>query len=199
MSKLPRDFYIRDTITVAKDLLGKVIVHASDNGVTKGIIVETEAYLGPKDAAAHSYKSKREGRTNIQYGIGGFAYVYLIYGMYYCMNIVTQEVNIPEVVLLRALEPLDGIPLMMQRRNTDKLKNLCSGPGKLCMAMAIDKTCYGMDLCGDQLYLEDAPSLNPNDIIASKRINIDYAGDAKDYLLRYTIKDNKFISLPVRN
>ncbi len=115
------------------------------------------------------------------------------------MNIVTQEENVPEVVLLRALEPLEGIPLMMQRRNTDKLKNLCSGPGKLCMAMAIDKTCYGMDLCGDQLYIDDAPSLHPENIIASKRINIDYAGEAKDYLLRYTIKNNKFISVPVRN
>lgn len=193
--KLTRDFYERETITVAKELLGKVLVRNTPSGITKGIIVETEAYLGPKDAAAHSYKSKKEGRTNVQYGPGGFAYVYLIYGMYYCMNIVTEREQVPEVVLLRALEPTHGIPLMESRRKTDKLKNLCSGPGKLCMAMGIDKSCYGMDLCKNELYVEDAPALHSSEIVPSKRINIDYAGEAKDYLWRYTIKDNKFVSV----
>ena len=195
MYKLTRDFYTRDTITVAKELLGKVLVHKTDEGVAKGIIVETEGYLGERDAAAHSYKAKKDGRTNIQYNLGGFAYVYLIYGMYYCMNIVTEKEGVPEVVLLRALEPLENISLMEKRRKTDKLKNLCSGPGKLCMAMAIDKTCYGEDLCGNKLYVEDAPPIDENKIIASKRINIDYAKEAKDYLLRYTILNNQFVSV----
>ncbi|WMJ89432.1 DNA-3-methyladenine glycosylase [Anaerocolumna sp. MB42-C2] len=194
---LNRDFYQRDAVTVARDLLGKVLVHETEEGITKGIIVETEAYMGTKDAAAHSYKSKPSGRTNVQYKEGGYAYIYLIYGMYYCMNIVTNEINVPEVVLLRALEPVEGIELMQKRRGTDKIKNLCSGPGKLCGAMGIRTDNYGMDLCHSQLYLEDKTYPKPIEILASKRINIDYAKEAKDYLWRFTIKDNKYISVKV--
>lgn len=196
--KITREFYQRDAITVAKDLLGLTLVHETKEGITKGIIVETEAYMGLKDAAAHSYKNTRSGRTNVQYGVGGHAYIYLIYGMYYCMNVVTNELNIPEVVLLRALEPIEGIDLMKQRRGTDKILNLCSGPGKLCSAMGINQANYGMDLCGNQLYLEKFPEHKSDEIIASKRINIDYAGDAKDYLWRFTMKDNKYISAKVK-
>ncbi len=195
---LNREFYQRDAVAVAKDLLGKVLVHETNEGITKGLIVETEAYMGTKDAAAHSYKSNPSGRTNVQYKEGGYAYIYLIYGMYYCMNIVTNEINIPEVVLLRALEPVDGIELMKKRRGTDKILNLCSGPGKLCAAMGINKDNYGMDLCSNQLYLEEAAIKNPIEVVASKRINIDYAGEAKDYLWRFTIKDNKFVSVKVK-
>jgi DNA-3-methyladenine glycosylase len=111
------------------------------------------------------------------------------------MNIVANSTDQPEVVLLRALEPLEGIDLMKKRRKTEKLYNLCSGPGKLCTAMGINKTHYGMDLCGDQLYLEIPEHSEPLEVIASKRINIDYAGEAKEYLWRYTIKDNKFLSV----
>lgn len=192
--KLTRDFYQRSATEVAKDLLGCTLVHESSEGVTKGKIVEAEAYMGNLDPAAHSYNN-RSSRTEIQYGEGGFAYIYLIYGMYYCMNIVTNSVNLSEVVLLRALEPLEGIDLMKQRRKTDKLMNLCSGPGKLCTAMGINKTHYGMDLCGEQLYLEARDTKDLIEIVASKRINIDYAGEAKDYLWRYTIKDNKYLSV----
>lgn len=192
--KIKRDFYTRETLDVAKELLGSIIVHKTPEGITKGRIVEVEAYLGPKDAAAHSYK-KNSSRTEIQYGEGGYAYIYLIYGMYYCMNIVTNKINISEAILIRALEPVEGIELMKQRRKTDKLYNLCSGPGKLCMAMGIDKNNYGMDLCGEQLYLESSKTNKDFIIEASKRINIDYSGEAKDYLWRYTIKDNKFLSV----
>lgn len=191
--KVTREFYQRNAIEVAKDLLGLVLVHKTEQGITKGKIVEVEAYMGTIDAAAHSYKTKSP-RTNVQYQEGGYAYVYLIYGMYYCMNIVTNKPDVPEVVLLRALEPLEGIDLMKERRKTDKLLNLCSGPGKLCTAMAIDKSTYGMDLCGDTFYLEIPESRENIDVEASKRINIDYAGEAKDYLWRFTIKGNKFIS-----
>ncbi|WFR56016.1 DNA-3-methyladenine glycosylase [Anaerocolumna sp. AGMB13025] len=196
--KITREFYERDAVTVARDLLGLTLVHKTMEGITKGIIVETEAYMGTIDAAAHSYKSNPSGRTNVQYGEGGHAYIYLIYGMYYCMNIVTNQVEVPEVVLLRALEPVEGIELMKKRRNTEKILNLCSGPGKLCAAMGIDKENYGMDLCQNQLYLEQEAGYKQSEMIASKRINIDYAGEAKDYLWRFTIKDNKYVSVKVK-
>jgi len=186
--KLDREFYERDTLIVANELLGKILVHNSPDGITKGIIVEVEAYCGHNDEACHSYKkNKRSGRTNVMYYCGGYAYVYLIYGMYSCFNVVSNAADIPEAVLIRAIEPLEGIELMKHRRNTDKMKNLCDGPGKLCKAMAIDKNCYGLDLCGDILYIEEGENIVPEDILPTKRINIDYAGAAKDYLWRFVI------------
>ena len=192
--KLSRDFYQQNALDAARALLGKTLVHATAEGVTKGIIVETEAYLGPKDPAAHSYKG-RTARTEIQYGPGGFAYVYFIYGMYCCMNVVVNRSEVPEVVLLRALEPTAGLDLMARRRNTDRKQNLCSGPGKLCDAMGIGRDCYGLDLCGDQLYLEETPDFPPFAIETSKRINIDYAGEAKDYLWRFTVEGSPYLSV----
>lgn len=189
--KLNRDFYIRDTITVAKELIGKILVHNTDDGIIKGRIVETEAYIGSIDKASHAYNNRRTSRTEIMFGIGGFSYVFLIYGMYNCMNIVTNEIGRGEAVLIRALEPLEGIDLMIERRKTDNLKNLCSGPGKLCQAIAIDRSCNGLDLCGDKLYLEsDDKSLEPFDIIATKRINIDYSEEARDFLWRFVVQSN---------
>ena len=194
--KLSREFYERDGITLAKALLGKVLVHKTKEGIRKAIIVETEAYMGEKDAAAHSYKKRNpNGRTNIQYGRGGYAYVYLIYGMYSCFNVVANKEEIPECVLIRALEPLEGIELMEKSRKTEKQKNLCSGPGKLCQAMEIDRSCYGEDLCGDNLYIEDAPPLAEEQVIATPRINIAYAGEAADYPWRFIIKDNPYVSV----
>lgn len=192
--KLERSFYLRDTHIVARELLGKVLVHELPEGPVKGKIVEVEAYMGPEDEAAHSYKSINSDRTRIQYGPGGYAYIYMIYGMYYCFNVVTNVAHKPEVVLLRALEPVDGIEIMKKRRDTDVLKNLCSGPGKLCIAMGIDRQLYGIDLCGDSLYLEDGEYIPDEDVLATPRVNIDYAGEAKDYLWRYIIRGNRFIS-----
>lgn len=196
--KLPREFYRQDGISLAKALLGKVLVHHTAEGVTKGIIVETESYMGVIDAAAHSYKGKKDGRCNIQYNEGGYAYIYMIYGMYYCMNIVANEKDVPEVVLLRALEPLEGLSLMEQRRKTSKRKALLSGPGKLCQAMGIGKDNYGTDLCEDKLYVEDLSEAIDFEIEVSKRINIDYAGEARDYLWRFTIKDNPYVSVKMK-
>ncbi|MDE5872316.1 MAG: DNA-3-methyladenine glycosylase, partial [Lachnospiraceae bacterium] len=133
-------------------------------------------------------------RTKIQYGEGGFAYVYLIYGMHICINIVTNKKSIPHAILIRALEPLEGIELMKKRRNTDNIKMLCNGPGKLSQAMGITKENYGDDLCGESLYLEDGIVIPKKQILRSKRINIDYAEEAKDYLWRFTIKDNPYVS-----
>ncbi|MEW6172319.1 MAG: DNA-3-methyladenine glycosylase [Bacillota bacterium] len=194
--KLPRAFYCRDTLTVTRELLGKHLVHDSDEGKTTGKIVEVEAYMGPGDAAAHSYKGIRSSRTRIQYGPGGYAYIFLIYGMYYCFNIVTSVQDRPEVVLVRALEPVDGIDLMKKRRRTDKTINLCNGPGKLCTAMGITARHYGADLCGDELYLTTGEDVEDAAVEATPRINIDYAGEAKHYLWRYVIKGSKFVSKP---
>ena len=201
-SKLCRDFYERNTLTVAKELLGKYLIHNSIEGITVGKIVEVEAYIGPDDPASHAYKGRRTSKTEVQFGPGGYAYIYQIYGKNFCFNVVTQKVGMPEVVLIRALEPIKGLELMAKRRGfsqlTDKIiKELTNGPSKLCQAMGIGKSLYGIDLCGDVLFIAEP---NPNqtfEIITTPRINIDYAGDAKHYNWRFLIKNNKFVSKPV--
>jgi len=194
VKKLPREFYNRDVLTVAEEILGKTLVHMTKEGVTKGKIVEVEAYNGLCDKAAHSYKNLRSKRTEIQYGEGGYAYVYLIYGMHHCMNIVVNRENLPEVLLLRALQPLEGLELMKKRRNTENVKMLCNGPGKLCQAMEITREHYGEDLCGEKFYLENTPSVKPEEIVRTKRINIDYAKEAVDFPWRFFIKGNPYVS-----
>lgn len=194
MKKLQRAFYQRDTLTVARELLGKYLVHDTQEGKTTGRIVEVEAYIGPDDAAAHSCGGIPTPRTQVMFGPGGYAYVYLIYGMYHCFNIVSHTVGKPEAVLIRALEPVEGIALMQRRRNTDVLKKLCSGPGKLCAAMGITRGENGMDLCGEQLYVLEGAAVHDMEIAATPRINIDYAGEAKDYPWRFIIKGSKYIS-----
>ncbi|MCJ7856474.1 DNA-3-methyladenine glycosylase [Lachnospiraceae bacterium NSJ-143] len=194
--KLDRQFYQTDAVEAAKRLIGKILVHKTCEGVLKGRIVEAEAYKGPFDKAAHAYNHKgREGRTAVLYRQGGFAYVFLIYGMYNCFNVSVAGEGSPECVLIRALEPVEGLEQMKKNRNTDKVRNLCSGPGKLCLAMKINKNCYGLDLCGDELYLE-TDGIDYSDMVeVSKRINIDYAEEAADYLWRFTLKGNGFISV----
>lgn len=193
MDKLPRSFYQQDALAAAQALLGKVLVRRTPEGITRARIVETEAYLGPADAAAHSYQNRQPNRTRIQYGPGGYAYVFLIYGMHWCMNVVVNDPQHPEVVLLRALEPLEGLELMQARRG--RKDNLCNGPGKLCAAMAIDRSCYGMDLCGEALWLEEG-SLRPEEhILATPRINVDYAGEAAAYPWRFVIQDSPWLSV----
>ena len=188
--KLPREFYMRDGLTVARELIGKKLVTNLPEGLTSGIIVETEAYMGAIDAASHAYKGKTE-RTKIFYGAGGFVYVYLIYGMHICTNVIANVENIPEAVLIRALEPVDGIELMKRRRNKDNLRGLCSGPGKLSQALGITKNFYGADLCGDKIFIVEDEELS---ITATKRINVDYAGEATNYLWRFIATGNKFLS-----
>lgn len=194
MKKLERPFYERETITVARDLLGKYLVHHTAEGKTVGKIVEVEAYVGINDAACHAYNGKYTKRTKIMFGRGGHAYIYLIYGVYYCMNIVTNQECQPEAVLIRALEPIEGLELMQRRRATDTIANLCSGPGKLCAAMGISKAQNEMDLCGETMYLLSGEEIQPENIVATPRINIDYAQEAREYLWRFIIKDNSFVS-----
>jgi DNA-3-methyladenine glycosylase len=207
--KLTRSFYNQDTLKVAQALLGARLVHCSSQGVTSGEIVETEAYIGPKDAASHAFGGRRTPRTAIQFGLGGYAYVYVIYGVHHCLCIVTEPENRPGVVLVRALRPVSGLDLMVKRRNlslngqsfsrAQEILRLCNGPAKLCQAMGISKDVhYGIDLCGNVLYIEAGRTVAPEDIAATKRINIGYAGEAKQYLWRYCIYDCNFVSQPVR-
>lgn len=188
---LPRDFYLRDTLTVARELLGKTLVC----GETSGIIVETEAYRGPEDLAAHSSGGKRTPRTEIMYGEGGYAYVYLIYGMYCCLNVVTAPPDKPECVLIRALEPASGLDIMRQRRGAKPERELCRGPGCLCKALGIDRSFLGADLCStDRLYITEGRQIPEESIITTPRIGIDYAGEARFYPWRFIIKDNGCVS-----
>ncbi|MDD3225020.1 MAG: DNA-3-methyladenine glycosylase [Clostridium sp.] len=202
MKKLQREFFKRDTITVAKDLLGKVLVHKV-NGVTlSGKIVETEAYLGVEDKAAHSYGGKRTPRVEVMYGKAGISYIYLIYGMYCCFNVITREEGIPQGVLIRAVEPIDGIDAIANNRfNKDyrdltktQIKNLTNGPGKLCIALGIDRSLNIQDMCKSSEFYIDDYNFSDFKIQSAKRIGIDYAEEYKDFLWRFYIKDNPFVS-----
>ena len=199
--KLSREFYNRDTVLVAKELLGKVLVTKEMDAVCKGKIVEVEAYMGPEDKAAHSYGGRRTKRVEVMYGEPGFAYVFIIYGLHYCMNTVTREKGVPQAVLIRALEPIKGLDMMSNRRfkkNYDKLTkkekiNLTNGPAKLCSAMNIDKSLNAEDLCGETIYIEEGGKEN-FDTGVSKRIGVEYAGEAKDYPWRFFIEGNAYVS-----
>ena len=192
--KLDRHFYSRDAEKVAKDLLGKNLVRRSLEGKTVGKIVETEAYLGEKDPASHSYRGGKTERTEVMFGPSGLAYVYMIYGMYYCFNTVTGKEGKPEGVFIRALKPLEGIELMEDRRGLSDKKELTNGPGKLCIAMDIDKELNGEDLCGNKLYITEPEKPSNFDIKKARRINIDYADEAKKWKLRFFIEGNPHVS-----
>lgn len=202
MEKLKRDFYTRDSVTVAKDLLGKYLVHKVEGEEIIGKIVEVEAYMGPEDKAAHSYNNRRTERNEIMYGPGGFSYVYFIYGMYYCMNIVVEEIGKPQAILIRALEPISNMKAMSVNRynkslkelNKREIKGLTNGPGKLCMALKIDRMQNGKDLCDDELYIMSDENKTSFEMISTTRINIDYAEEAAFYPWRFYIKNNPYIS-----
>ena len=181
MRKLPRSFYDRDAATVARELLGKILVHVSGGGERAGRIVETEAYLGPHDRAAHSARGLTE-RTKVMFGPPGHAYVYLIYGMYCCMNVVTEEEGRASAVLLRAVEPVKNI--------ADSTR----GPGLLCRAMRIDRRLNGHDLLSDDFFIAEASESAPVAIVRRPRVGVDYAGHWARRLLRFYIRKNPFVS-----
>lgn len=181
MRKLPRAFYDRDTIAVARDLLGKYLVHAQRGVERVGRIVEVEAYLGPHDLAAHSARGLTE-RTKVMFGPPGHAYVYMIYGMYFCVNVVTERAGHASAVLLRAVEPVKNIAERTQ------------GPGLLCRAMRIDRRLNGCDLTGKNFYLAAPPENQPLRIVKRPRVGVDYAGHWARRHLRFYIKDNPFVS-----
>ncbi|WP_323017240.1 DNA-3-methyladenine glycosylase [Castellaniella sp.] len=179
--RLDRAFYDRPALTVAPDLLGHLLVHASPDGLRMGRIVEVEAYLGPTDLAAHTSRG-RTARTRAMFGPPGHAYVYLIYGMYHCINAVTGPEGSGTAVLLRALAPVAG------------LAAATNGPGRLCKAMDITLDHYGIDLCGDTLWIAQDESPRPANITASPRIGVDYAGEWADKPLRFHIDGHPAVS-----
>ena len=190
--KLLRSFYEQPTVDVAKQLLGKYLVRQHPEGATVGRIVETEAYVGPQDLACHASKG-RTARTEVMFGPAGHAYVYFIYGFYNMLNLVTERQDHPAAVLIRAVEPVMGLELMRARRQLDKLRDLASGPGKLCQAFAIDRSLNGADLCDDVLYVEERGELQPK-IRATRRVGVDYAGKWKDKRYRFLVRDSDFVS-----
>jgi DNA-3-methyladenine glycosylase len=183
MRKLPRSFYDRDTVVVAHELLGKLLVHQSQGVRRIGKIVEVEAYLGPHDLAAHSAKGLTE-RTKVMFGPPGHAYVYLIYGIHHCMNVVTERAGHAAAVLLRAIEPVENIEGRTQ------------GPGLLCRAMGIDRNLNAHDLLSDDFFIAAPDETKPFSIIKRPRIGVDYAKHWAKRRLRFYIKGNPFISRP---
>jgi len=196
MKRLPREFYTRaDVLEVARDLLGKKLVVPGKNGSrVAGIIVETEAYRGPEDRASHAYNGRRTNRTETMYGIGGTAYVYFVYGMYNQFNVVTNVAGTPHAILVRAVEPSEGLEIMRRRRQGRSEYELTSGPGRLCLAMGIDRTLDKADLLGERVWIEDAASISPRQIARGPRIGIDYAEAWVGKPWRFWIRDNPFVS-----
>ena len=186
---LPRRFYNRPTIDVARDLLGTVLKH----GETSGIIVETEAYLGEDDLAAHSSRGITD-RTRVIFGPPGHVYVYLIYGMYECLNLVAEPAGKPGCVLIRALEPLEGVELMKSRRPVARnLHQIASGPGKLTLALGISRKQNGTDVTRGPITVHKALAHKPVDIVTTPRVGITHCAD---WPLRFYISGNQFVSRP---
>ena len=209
--KLQREFYTRDTLLVAKELLGKYIVRRIGKRFLVGKIVETEAYIGPKDKASHSYQWKVTKRNLAEFLEGGHVYIYLCYGMYWQLNITTSENCTPECVLIRAIEPIIKSKdfgdskyqapnpkqiLNSNDQNSKKIINLANGPGKVCKWLKLDRSFYGEDLVESRrIWLEEGENIPVSKIVATKRIGIDYAGKWKNKPWRFYIKDNPFVSV----
>ena len=193
--RLKRNFFERDTQTVAEELLGKYLVRKTDEGNMIGKLIEVEAYLGPTDKASHCYDYKKTEKTKIMYMKPGTLYVYYIYGTYFCLNVITEPEGMPCGVFFRQLYPIEGIELMKKNRTVKigkNYKNLIDGPSKLCMALNITKDLFnGKDSCSPDanLFLAEGEEIDKKNIILNKRIGIDYAEEDKDRLLRYSISD----------
>ena len=192
--KLDRNFFIRDAETVAKELLGKVLVINKNNIEMKAMITEAEAYIGPEDKASHAYNGRRTDRTETMFMDPGTVYVYLTYGMYNMLNIVTGEKEFPAAVLIRGAKPISDLNIFSKNRygenfenlTTSKKKNLMNGPGKLTAAFGIDRSFDKKTVLSNEMYIEDY-GLNDFKIENSKRIGIDYSEEWKDKLLRFYI------------
>jgi DNA-3-methyladenine glycosylase len=195
--KLPRSFYLQDTIAAARALLGCVLWRRLDDGeLLAARLVEVEAYLGANDLASHARRGLRSERNRSMYLEGGHAYVYFTYGMHWCLNVVTGEADIAEAVLLRGAEPLRGVDAMRERRPKAKRDwELMNGPGKICMAMDIDRRLDGESLRGDTLFITARDlEVDENDIAVSPRIGVDNAGDAAAWPLRFFLRGNRYVS-----
>lgn len=196
LNKLPQKFYQQELHALARNLLGKIFVRVLGSIILAGKIVEVEAYGGMNDEASHAFSGKTE-RNKVMFGEAGNLYVYFTYGMHYCANVVCGNSGVGMAVLIRALEPIDGIELMQQNRfgnthmDNSKLKSLTNGPAKLCQSFGINRSYNGISLLGNELYICDAPPLNDSQIVISKRIGIKKSIDLP---WRYYIKENAFVS-----
>jgi DNA-3-methyladenine glycosylase len=197
IKKLDYSFYNRnDVLKIAKELLGKILVTQFNGQITSGRIVETEAYRGEVDKASHAYGGRRTKRTEIMYGEGGTAYVYLCYGLHHLFNVVTNKKNIPHAILIRALEPLEGIDIMLDRTRKSKLDfTLTRGPGNVSKALGLFTHHTGINLLQDEISIvDDGFKLNKKDIDVTKRIGVDYAQEDALLLYRFSVKGNKYVS-----
>jgi len=194
---LPESFYTRDDVVlIARELLGKMLVTEIDGVRTSGIITETEAYAGPVDKASHAWNGRRTARTEIMYRRGGTAYVYLCYGIHHLFNVVTNVEDIPHAVLIRAVEPVEGLQTMLERRKYTALKpTLTAGPGALSDALGIRTKHTGLLLFSGPVWIEEGPAaVETSNIVVSKRIGVDYAGEDALLPYRFYIVSNKYVS-----
>ena len=189
VKKLNRKFYDRPTLKVAKELLGKYLVVKMDGEILSGKIVETEAYIGYKDPASHAYRGMTP-RNKVMFGNPGYAYVYFTYGMHHCLNLVTEKKEYPAAVLIRALEPTSGIESMKKRRRRKDMKDLASGPAKLCQALGIDLKLNGVDLCSETIYVEDRGETIEK-TGSSSRIGVT---EEKRRKWRYFVRNSEYVS-----
>ncbi len=198
MKPLGRDFYLRPTEEVARDLLGKVIVRQARGRRVSIRIVEVEAYLGIDDPAAHTYGGRRTPRNEPMWGAGGHAYVYFTYGMHHCMNAVTRAGSVPEAVLIRGGEPLEGIAAMRRRRGPGRrVHELARGPACVCAALAVDRRHSGLDLTtGETVWIEPGEPIADDAVARAPRVGVDYAGDAASWPLRFLLRDHPCVSKP---
>jgi DNA-3-methyladenine glycosylase len=196
MPKVTPSFYMQDdVVSVAKQLLGKTLVTRLGGKLTSARITETEAYCGATDRACHAFQNKKTKRTEIMFGPGGHAYVYLCYGIHHLFNIVTNKESFADAVLIRAAEPLEGLPIMFERRGYSELKTkLTTGPGSLSKAMGITTKNNGSILWGDEIWLEDAPELKPDNVLETTRIGVAYAGDDALLPWRFCKSDSVFVT-----
>lgn len=194
MGRLGQDFYRRSTLTVARELLGQTLVRVIDSERLSGLIVEVEAYIGEDDAACHA-ACGRTPRNEVMYGPPGHAYVYFIYGMHHCLNVVTEEEGFPAAVLIRALEPLEGLEIMRRHRPGRPDGELTNGPAKLCQALAVERNFNGVDLCtGEALFIEGGRRVAQREIEASPRIGINADEVAMSVPWRFYLRGNDFVS-----
>ena len=195
LKKLSTDFFSRDTVEVGKDLLGRYLIKATKEGDIIGKIIEIEAYLGSNDKACHAYNNKRTDKTKIMFMKPGTLYIYYIYGMYFCLNVITEPEGIPCAIFIRKVYPIEGIELMKDNRKVKvgkNYKNLVDGPGKLCMAFKITKEEFnGKESCAtdSKLYFTEGKKIEDKKISLFKRIGIDYAEEDKDRLLRFALEE----------
>ncbi len=196
MNKLPPSFYLRDdVVAIAQELLGKVLVSNINNEITSGRIVETEAYAGELDKASHASKGRTK-RTEVMFGIGGTVYIYLCYGIHQMFNIVTAVENIPHAILIRAIEPLEGKELILKRSGKEKWqKNITSGPGRVGKAFGFHTSQCGITLQSNEIFIaSDDYKLKKTNIISSRRIGVEYAGEHAEWNYRFYIKGNRYVS-----